>query len=32
LVIPSLVLFLALPLFLRTGWGFWISLLAAIVA
>jgi hypothetical protein len=31
LVIPSLVLFLALPLFLRLGWGFWISLLAAIV-
>jgi len=25
-------MFLALPLFLRTGWGFWISLLAAIVA
>ena len=31
LVIPSLALFLALPLFLRAGWGFWISLLAAIV-
>lgn len=30
LVIPSLALFLALPLFLRMGWGFWISLLAAI--
>lgn len=30
LVIPSLALFLALPLFLRMAWGFWISLLAAI--
>lgn len=30
LVIPSLALLLALPLFLRMGWGFWISLLAAI--
>jgi hypothetical protein len=30
LVIPSLALFLALPLFLRMGWGFWLSLLAAI--
>lgn len=30
LVIPSLALFLALPLFLRMGWGFWVSLLAAI--
>jgi hypothetical protein len=30
LVIPSLALFLALPLFIRFGWGFWISLLAAI--
>ena len=30
LVIPSLALFLALPLFLRSGWGFWLSLLAAI--
>jgi hypothetical protein len=29
LVLPSLVLFLALPLFLRLGWGFWLSLLAA---
>jgi hypothetical protein len=29
LVIPSLVLFLALPLFIRLGWGFWVSLLAA---
>lgn len=31
LVIPSLALFLALPLCLRMGWGFWLSLLAAIV-
>jgi hypothetical protein len=30
LVIPSLALFLALPLFLRLGWGFWVSLLGAI--
>jgi hypothetical protein len=29
LVLPSLVLFLALPLFLRLGWTFWLSLLAA---
>lgn len=29
LVIPSLALFLALPLFLRIGSGFWLSLLAA---
>jgi hypothetical protein len=29
LVIPSLALFLALPLFIRLGWGFWSSLLAA---
>ena len=30
LVIPSLALFLTLPLFLRMAWSFWISLLAAI--
>ena len=30
LVIPSMALFLALPLFIRLGWGFWLSLLAAI--
>jgi len=29
LVIPSLALFLALPLFVRLGWGFWVSLLLA---
>ncbi len=30
LVIPSLALFIALPLFIRLGWGFWLSLAAAI--
>jgi hypothetical protein len=30
LVIPSLALFLILPLLLRMGWGFWLSLLAAL--
>jgi hypothetical protein len=29
LVIPSLALFLMLPLLLRLGWGFWLSLLGA---
>ena len=29
LVIPSLALFLMLPLLLRLGWGFWFSLLGA---
>ena len=29
LVIPSLALFLALPVFLSRGWGFWLSLLTA---
>lgn len=29
LVLPSLVLFLVLPLLLRAGWGFWPSLAAA---
>jgi len=29
LVLPSLALFLTLPAFLRLGWGFWFSLLAA---
>src|SRR3970040_3152714 len=32
LVIPSLVLFVLFPLFLRTGWNFWISLGMASVA
>jgi len=30
LVIPSLALFLALPLFVRLGCGFWMSLLLAV--
>lgn len=29
LVIPSLLLFVLLPLMLRAGWGFWVSLVAA---
>ena len=29
LVIPSLLLFLALPALIRWGWGFWPSLIAA---
>jgi hypothetical protein len=29
LVVPSLVLFAVLPLLLRLGWGFWVSLGAA---
>ena len=29
LVIPSLLLFILLPLMLRAGWGFWASLAAA---
>ena len=29
LVLPSLVLFIALPLLLRAGWGFWVSLAIA---
>ena len=32
LVLPSLVLFLALPLLLRAGWSFWPSLALASVA
>ncbi|HEY5800284.1 MAG TPA: DUF3147 family protein [Burkholderiaceae bacterium] len=32
LVLPSLALFLVLPLLLRAGWGFWTSLAAAIAA
>jgi hypothetical protein len=32
LVLPSLVLFIALPLLLRAGWGFWISLASSCVA
>ena len=29
LVIPSLLLFILLPLMLRAGWGFWVSLATA---
>lgn len=32
LVIPSLLLFVLLPLLLRTGWGFWISLVTSLLA
>ena len=32
LVLPSLALFLVLPYLIRLGWGFWISLLAAMAA
>lgn len=32
LVIPSLLLFVLLPLMLRAGWGFWVSLAAAACA
>jgi hypothetical protein len=32
LVLPSLVLFLALPLLLRAGWGFWASLGSSCIA
>jgi len=32
LVIPSLVLLVALPLLLRAGWGFWLSLVVSMAA
>lgn len=32
LVIPSLLLFILLPLLLRTGWGFWSSLVTSLLA
>ena len=32
LVVPSLVLFLLLPVLLRSGWGFWLSLVTACAA
>ena len=32
LVLPSLVLFVSLPLLLRAGWGFWASLMSSCVA
>jgi hypothetical protein len=31
LVLPSLVLFVSLPLMLRAGWGFWVSLTSSCV-
>ena len=31
LVLPSLPLFLVFPLLLKMGWGFWLSLMAAIL-
>ena len=32
LVLPSLVLFLILPLMIKLGWGFWLSLMVAVLA
>jgi hypothetical protein len=32
MVLPSLVLFLALPALLRSGWGFWSSLAIAVAS
>jgi hypothetical protein len=32
LILPSLVLFLLLPVLIKSGWGFWISLLTALLA
>ena len=32
LVIPSLVLFLLLPLLIKFGWGFWLSMIVAVLA
>ena len=32
LILPSLVLFLVLPLLIKLGWGFWLSLTLAIFA
>ena len=32
LILPSLVLFLVLPLLIKLGWGFWLSLALAILA
>ncbi|HEU0219423.1 MAG TPA: DUF3147 family protein [Gallionella sp.] len=32
LVIPSLALFLVLPLMIKFGWGFWLSVTAAVLA
>ena len=32
LIIPSLALFLVLPLMIKFGWGFWLSVMAAVLA
>ncbi len=32
LILPSLALFLLLPVLIKAGWGFWLSLLAAVLA
>ena len=32
LALPSLVLFLLLPVLIKSGWGFWFSLLSAVLA
>ena len=32
LILPSLVLFLVLPLLIKFGWGFWLSLALAVLA
>ncbi|MGA7749411.1 MAG: hypothetical protein WCA63_04630 [Gallionella sp.] len=32
LILPSLVLFLLLPVLIKAGWGFWFSLLTAVLA
>jgi hypothetical protein len=32
LILPSLALFLLLPLLIKSGWGFWLSLLTAVLA
>ncbi len=32
LILPSLALFLLLPVLIRSGWGFWISLATAVLA
>src|SRR5574340_60862 len=32
LLIPSLALFLVLPLMIKFGWGFWLSMIAAVLA
>jgi hypothetical protein len=32
LILPSLVLFLLLPVLIKAGWGFWFSLMTAVLA